>query len=378
MFGYLALVVLLFGPGDDNEIRTKVPAQPFECAHTRSFCFDKTGRRQICVTQRGELLFWKGDAENPVVTVLEKKPGGNIFDRAPMSAVLTPGGRDVALFYYDGRAQVWNVDTGTKIKNLVSDSVGFSYSQVSPDGELVACLSQGPPGTSCAILLWNTRDWTTNGKIETKERINDFCFAPDGRQVLTCVGHPTDQKEFGFTGIIAWNLATKEQAGKIEYDEGFPIRIAMSPDGRWVATGGGDAIPSGPNARSLSGHLRIFDWKTKKFVAEPYTLATDYVRSLQFSPDSQFIYSGSYSTPAGGGEYDAGIGAYRIGDWVSQWKAPLGHGNPHEISISPNGRDILVPDSGHLQVVDAKDGTIRGTKLKFRFYQEDQDLDKPK
>ncbi len=382
MFGYLTVVALLFGQVDDNDIRTKVPTNPFECAHARSFRFDKTGRRFMCVTQRGELLVWNDNGENPVVTILEKKPGGRIFDRAPMSAVLVAGRAEVVLFYLDGRVQVRSLDTGLKVKDLESDRKDFGFAHSSPDGELVACMSYGHQGNSSAILLWNTRDWTTAGRIESTERIYDFCFTPDARQVLACVGHPTDQKHLGFTGIVAWNLATKQEAGRVEYGTGFPTRIAVSPDARWVATGGGDAIPVAKNARTLSGHLRIFDWKDKKFVTEPYTLATDYVRAVEFSPDSRSLYSGSFSTPPGGGQYIAGIRAFRVGSvrpvWIPLWEATLGNGNPHEISISPNGTDILVPDEGNLQIVGAKDGTVRGAKLKFRFYPEDRDEEKLK
>ena len=381
MFRYLTIIaVLLFAPVDDNDVRTKVPTNPFECAHARSFRFDKTGRRIMCVTQRGELLVWNDNGESPVVTTLERTPGGGVFDRAPMSAVLVAGRAEVVLFYLDGRVQVRSIDTGRKIKDLESDRKDFSYAHSSLDGELVACLSHGRQGNSSAILLWNTRDWTTAGKIESAERINDFCFTADGRQVLACVGHPTDQKHLGFTGIVAWNLATKQDAGRIEYGTGFPIRIAVSSDARWVATGGGDAVPVAVNARSLSGHLRIFDWKDKKFVTEPYTLASDYVRAVEFSPDSRSLYSGSFSTPPGGGQYIAGIRAFRVGSvrrvWIPLWDATLGNGNPHELSVSPNGMDILVPDSGKLQIVDANDGAVRGAKLTFRFYPEDRDEEK--
>lgn len=375
---YLTIAVLLLGQVGDNDVRTKVPAKPFECAHARSFRFDKTGRKLICVTQRGELLAWNENDEDPTTTVLEKKPGGNIFSRAPISAVLTPGGQDVALFYHDGRAQVWNLSTGTKRQDLVAYRVDLGYSYASPKGDLVACLSYGREATTSAILFWNTRDWTPSGSIETAEKINDFCFSPDGRQLVTCVGHPTDQKDRGFTGIIAWNLASKEETGRIEYDSGFPIRIAMSPNGRWVATGGGDAVPVSANGRRLSGHLRIFDWAEKKFVTEPFALGSDYVRALQFSPDSQSLYSGSFSVPAGGGRYQAEVRAYHSGDWALMWNATLGFGNPHDLTVSPNGKDILVADSDHLQIVDAKDGSVRGPKLKFRFYPEDADVDKVK
>jgi WD40 repeat protein len=284
-----------------------------------------------------------------------------------MSAVVAHGGRDVVIFYYDGAAHVWSVETGTKIKELEGDRRDFGYAHASPNGDLVACLSYGREGKSSAILFWNTSDWTSAGKIETSERINDFCFTADSQEVRACVGHPTDQRFLGFTGIIGWNVASKEEVGRIDYGPGFPIRVAVSPDGRWLATGGGDAIPVSPIARNLSGHLRIFDWKLKTFVKELYTLPSDYVRAVQFSPDSQHLYSGSYIAPPMGGESLAGIKAFRVEDWVAEWTATLGGGNPHELTISPNGKDILVPDSRHLQIIDAKDGAVRGAKLTFHF-----------
>ncbi|MDP1796158.1 MAG: WD40 repeat domain-containing protein [Planctomycetaceae bacterium] len=319
------------------------------------------------MTGNGELLVWRDEDEKPAVIALETKPGDQIFEHAPMSAVLTGGGSEVAIFYRDGRVQVWNTEPGVKVKDLECDRKNLSYGRLSANGQFVACLSSAREGQSSAILLWNTRDWTAAGRIETPERINDYCFTADGKQVIACVGHPTDQKDLGFTGIIAWDLASRKEESRIEYGSGFPIRIAVSADGRWVATGGGDAVPTRPNARRLSGHLRIFDWKAQKFQGELYTLATDYVRAVQFSPDSKSLYSGSYSTPPGGGQYISAIRAHRTGEWVSQWEATLGHGNPHEFTVSPNGKDLLVPDSEKLHIVNAEDGVVRGTKLTFRF-----------
>ena len=126
MFAYATILALLFGPVDDQDIRTQVPTTPFQCVHARSFCFDKTGRTLICVTQLGELLSWMDSAEDPVVTVLE--PGGGIYDRAPMSAILAAEGTEVAVFYHGGRAQVWITETGLKVKDLESRTAGmFSY-----------------------------------------------------------------------------------------------------------------------------------------------------------------------------------------------------------------------------------------------------------
>ncbi len=371
--GLLTFVTIAFAAADDSDLRISAPANPVSLAHARSFGFDPTGRQLIGVTQSGELLAWKDNAENPVVTMLREKVGDD-FRQSPASVVLTNGGRDVAVFYFSGKPEVWTLGGGAKTKELESDRGGFKRAYSSPDGELVAALSSIGEGETSAIVFWRTHDWAIAGAIETPERINDFCFTADGEQVLACAGHPTDQKHLGFTGIVSWNLASKEETGRVEYGSGFPIRIAASADGRWVATGGGDAVPVGRRGgRSLSGHLRVFDWTRKPFLAELYTLPSDYVRSVQFSPDSKFLYSGAYSVSSEGGQPRAEVRAFRISDWGAAWSTKLGHGNPRELSVSPNGQDILVTDDDALRIVDAKDGTIRGAKLKFGMVMQNQD-----
>lgn len=224
------------------------------------------------------------------------------------------------------------------------------------------------------ILFWNTNDWSSAGRIECNDTIYDFCFTPDSRQVLLAVGYPTDKKNNGFTGIVAWDIEDKKEVESIEYGGGFPVCIAMSSDGRLVATGGGDAVPTSPNGRSLSGHLRIFDWKAKKLAAEPYTLSTDYVRAVAFSPDSKHLYSGAYGVGSKG-RYQAEVRCFSA---ANHWKKDgeeieLGSGNPHEMTMSPDGRVLLVPDSDGLKAVDAQARKVIRTVLKFKFYPEDKE-----
>lgn len=363
VFRYWLVLVLVCGLVQADDTRVLVPAEPFECGHFRTGFFDSTGRKLICITQRGEMLVWKGDGEKnsgnqPVVTKFEQKADPGAFGRSPMSAVLA-GNEQIVLFYFDVRVQVWNVETGMKVKDLECDRQRFGYSYLSPDGQTVGVLSYGRNGDPSAILFWNTRDWMPAGRIESAERINDFSFTATG-QVLACVGHPTDQKDMGFTGIMSWNLDTKEETISVEYGSGFPIRITASPDGLWVALGGGDAVPAGANGRNLSGHLRVFDWSDKDVATEKelYTLPSDYVRAVRFSPDSKFLYSGANSE----------LRAYRTGDWREpEWESKVGDDNPHEIVVSPNGKDVLVPTSTSLKIVDTKDGAVRGSKLTFKF-----------
>ena len=367
----VCLTAFLIGILQDD-IRTPVPEKPFECAHARSYSFDASGKRMICVNQRSELLKWNEKSEDPIVTTLEKKANASVFDRTPMSAILVNDGTEIILFYHDSRVQVWNFDTGLKIKDLENEALGLGYARLSPNGKLVGCLSRGSDGKSNSIRFWNTRDWSTAESIDSTERINDFCFTSDSTKVLACVGHPTDQKNLGFTGILAFDLESMREVERVDFGEGFPIRIAVSADSRWVATGGGDAVPVGPNSRRLSGHLRVFDWQNKKFLKELYTLESDYVRCLQFSPDSRFLFAGAQALDAANRSFAGQVRAFRTKDWDSEWAVDIGLGNPHELVVSPNGKDILAPDYNSLKILDAKSGTLRGTKLTFKFFPEDQ------
>ena len=210
----------------------KIPAEPFECAHTRAICFDRTGSRFLTVTQRGELLFWDKGADHPVVTPLEKKSDGGPFDRGPLGVAIDHGGRHAILFYFDGRAQVWDVSARRKVTDLTTEHKGLSNAKLSPDGKLVACLSREARSDSTAILFWNTKDWTPAGRIDGKDTIYDYGFMPDGGRILAAVGYSTDQKDKGFTGLVTYDFATKSELEKVEYGSGFPVCMAISPDAR--------------------------------------------------------------------------------------------------------------------------------------------------
>jgi WD40 repeat protein len=353
-------------------IDVKIPAEPFECGHIRTVCFDRDGSRFITVTQRGELLFWEKGADRPVVIPLEKNPDGTTFGRGPFGVSFDHAGRHAMLFYYDGRAQVWDVDARRKVKDLAADRKGLANAKISPDGKLLACLSREPRTDSTAILFWNTKDWSPAGRIDGKDTIYDYCFMPEGDRIVAAVGYSTDRKDKGFTGLVTYDLATKKDLGKVEYGTGFPVRLAISPDGRWVATGGGDAVPVGRNSRRLSGHLRVFDWEKRIPVADLYTLPSDYVNTVGFSPDSKHLYAGAYTT-RDDKRISAELKAFSTDDWREAWTVKLGpDNNPHDCTVSPDGTTILVADNDHLHVVNAFDGSIKGQLLKFRFYPEDR------
>jgi Protein of unknown function (DUF1513). len=119
--------------------------------------------------------------------------------------------------------------------------------------------------------------------------------------------------------------------------------------------------------------LRIFDWKAKKLAAEPYTVPTDYVRAVAFSPDGRHLYSGSCQIGSNREEQAAVRCFSAANDWKKDEEVELGPGNPHEMTISPDGRTLLVPDAVGVKVIDTSARKVTKTLVKYKSYPEDRE-----
>ena len=83
----------------------------------------------------------------------------------------------------------------------------------------------------------------------------------------------------GGDGIKLWDLATRKQLGVLPAGP-FVLCIAFSPDGTLLATGGSDRI------------VKLWDVEQKKLIAT-FTKHTSLVYGITFSPDGQWLVSGS-------------------------------------------------------------------------------------
>ncbi|OWK47068.1 WD40 repeat domain-containing serine/threonine-protein kinase [Fimbriiglobus ruber] len=272
-----------------------------------------------------------------------------------------------------GRAQVWEVATGKPVGPPMIHSARVSAVAFSPDGKLVLTASH-----DCTAQLWDRQTGKrVGGPMIHPYPVSAAAFTPDGKAVVTGGG---DVRKHGseldairvwdiltgkplvgpFTHVsMIWSLAIRpdgqalvasDAAGRVRFwsmGRWRPVveqslsdpqyAIAYSPDGKWLAAGGGSHDK--PRGRS-----QVLEAATGRPVGRPVE-HTECVEAIAFAPDGR-----TYTTLTRGGT-------------VRVWEAETGHPSGPQfvqpqispaLGDRPGGTTVMTfsPDGLHLLVSD--------------------------
>jgi WD40 repeat protein len=212
----------------------------------------------------------------------------------------------------DGSLRVWNLQTGKQIGNDWRDGESSVVTiALSLDGKMVVSGSD-----DAAVRLWDVdmgkaiAKWTGHNS-----GVLNICWNRDGRRIVS-----------GSAGgaIRVWDAESGKTVLVIETGLENVWAVIYSPDTTMIATGG----------NSDEEHLKIWDAKTGKLVANPkgHTYQVD---CLAWTADGKTLISGSD---------DHSIRTWNTTTWqqIAVW---TGHtSSVYGIAISPNGR-ILASSS---------------------------------
>jgi WD40 repeat protein len=123
---------------------------------------------------------------------------------------------------------MWDVATGTKLREVGGSEEFLTCLAVSPDGKTVAT-----GGVDRAIRLW---DVATGKKLRGGEGhlggVGAVAFSPDGTALATASGAGLG----GEHPVLLWEAATGKEEGRVLPPAGRqPSALAFSPDGRTLA-----------------------------------------------------------------------------------------------------------------------------------------------
>nr|WP_239138913.1 WD40 repeat domain-containing protein [Actinoplanes regularis] len=251
------------------------------------------------------------------------------------SIAISPDGKILAGALENGTAGVWHLSDQSKMAGPTSSlheawSVAFG-----PGGKYMAVAGRSGDGDKYPgeVHIWNLTDTGSGFGREAcsvrdqPDTIYSIAFSPDGRTLATGGGDGT---------VRLWNLDTCERNGRPE-QTGDPMTahpgqvygVAFSPNGKILASASSSGYVDHANPRSDS--VQIWDVASQKQIGGH--LAPTVGFAIAFSPDSSVLASGGSD---GVRFWDTANGK-QLGDFVP--------GQFLAIAFSPDGR-ILATGSG--------------------------------
>jgi WD40 repeat protein/energy-coupling factor transporter ATP-binding protein EcfA2 len=204
-------------------------------AHTqaiRSLAISPDGRHLVTAGSDAAVKLWDLDAPARPPVVLR---GG--FTRAVYAVAFSPDGTRLAAAGDDKIVKVWNLAAPASEPLALSGHADAVTSLAyTPDGR--ALVSAGLDGT---LRLWDLSDARTQPvtfAMPEGEDIWAVAVSPDGRRIATggqrVVGNDKDYR------VKVWDAQTRELLGVLKGHAEAVRTIAFSPDGRTIATGSVD------------------------------------------------------------------------------------------------------------------------------------------
>jgi RNA polymerase sigma factor (sigma-70 family) len=221
-----------------------------------------------------------------------------------------PDGKTLASAAGDRTVRLWDVAGGQALHRLGPLPQGCEGLVFSRDGKTLV-------GAGPSAYLWDVATAREVRKIDApRNRLFPVALSPDGRLLASGVSYDD-------ATVYLWDAATGERLRALEGHRGRPACVAFSPDGKLLASGGDDRTirlwdpATGKEVRRIQGHRMT-------------------VHSVAFSPDGKRLASGSMDSTLG--LWDVATGA--------DLRPDSGHwGAVASLALSPDGRTVASASS---------------------------------
>ena len=274
----------------------------------RSVTFSPDGKTVACVNDEGHVRLW----DVATGTLKKSFPGlgelmhqagrrtklgtrdlpGTMMDAiafAPDQSLLAVSGLgpiDAELPDRTYELRIFDPRTGQLRWSHVGRGEQASSLVFSPDARILA------RGGWKSVKLWDARSGEPIRTLSpTKGTVFAIAFTPDGRTLVGGGGFPRGGNQMDAGLVTVWNVATGEIIHTLEGTTNTVHAVAVAPDGRTFAAGGGGPFRVLPGVQKSVSEVRLWDIATGRLV---WAIEGDWdtVRGLAFAPDGRSIVYG--------------------------------------------------------------------------------------
>ena len=254
-----------------------------------------------------------------------------------MGVAISPDGKRALTGSSDHTLRLWDLESGREVRTFQGHTNTVWDVAFSPDGKRT--LSGCSDGLS---RLWDVESGQKLLELDTQKggMAWTVAFTPDGKRAVTGGGTALVRRDMPEASLKLWDLATGREVRRYEGHAKDVRRVAVSPDGKQLLSGGFD------------GTMRLWDLETGREVRR-FEGPGHFVESVAFTPDGKQAVS-SYGPRAAEAIYDDDPQcSLRLWDVATgkEFRQFKGHAGPVlSFALSRDGRLLM---SG------SADGTMR-------------------
>jgi serine/threonine protein kinase len=253
--------------GDDAKVRLwdtatgrEKSSLPGHGSAVQVVTFSHSGRLLLSGGAGGTLRQWDMTTGSELPQLLQQN---GAVRRAPIS----PDDRTVAVANSTQGVELWDLETRQLRRTLPGHSGSIMAIAFAPGGGLLAT-----GDTSGRVRLWDPDDGTEQASFEGDPLgVRALAFTPDGKTLVSAGQGDKDVK--------LWQVANREPMGTLSGYDNVVLCLAISPDGRLLATG------------SRDGSVKLWDLSSLNALTTLHPHQAG-VLSIAFSPDGRTLATG--------------------------------------------------------------------------------------
>jgi WD40 repeat protein len=259
------------------------------------------------------------------------EPSVRPFAVAAAALAFSPDGAVLAVGSRDTSVQLFSVSTRRQMERFLGHTSAPRYLAFSADGHTLA--SSGSDGL---VKLWDVDPASEQDPRANPHYVEWVALSPNGKLLATAATNLADPAHPG--EVKLWDTATGQELTTFKEFKHPVWRVAFSPDGKTLATGGGEL----EKLASALGEITLIDL-AKRHVQPVLDPVPNMVFSLAFSPDGKTLAAG------GGGVTLWDVASRKLrqqqsftGTWV------------FAVAFAPDGKNLaigagtLAPDTGQV------------------------------